>query len=300
MFTIGGDQLNVDRPSYFSILTADVRYSKNLTAEEKILFSEITALSNKSGWCFATNIYFAKLYNTTERTISRRINSLKEFGFIEVINDRSTGFKRHIKPVLNPSDRVINGDEIPRQDCPPPVDKSVYPPRQVCLPPLDKSVHHNNTSINNKYNNKSLIGESEVRKVIRHLNSKSPNFDIEDDDEIAVGLIFQRTESGIAVEDLMLIVDFKHTMWNGTDTYQYMTVNTLFGERHFKKYLNEAKSWEKNGRPEKLNVKKQSNTNKGKSAFSNQRSKANLGKLVKANRMADRREVNESSTTRSS
>lgn len=41
--------------NYFSILTADVRYSKEINDSEKILFSEITALSNKFGFCYATN-----------------------------------------------------------------------------------------------------------------------------------------------------------------------------------------------------------------------------------------------------
>ena len=49
-------------PNYFGILPANVRYDKRLKPMEKILYTEITALSNAKGYCYATNSYFAKLY----------------------------------------------------------------------------------------------------------------------------------------------------------------------------------------------------------------------------------------------
>ena len=50
-----------DQPSYYSIITANVRYDNRLTDSEKLLFAEITSLSNKYGYCTASNNYFAKL-----------------------------------------------------------------------------------------------------------------------------------------------------------------------------------------------------------------------------------------------
>ncbi|MCT7677542.1 MAG: hypothetical protein N4R78_01375 [Lactobacillus iners] len=44
-------ELEQQQPGYYSILSASVRYDKDLNANEKILFSEITALSNKYGYC---------------------------------------------------------------------------------------------------------------------------------------------------------------------------------------------------------------------------------------------------------
>ena len=46
-------------PNYFGILPANVRYDKRLKPMEKILYTEITALANKKGYCYATNSYFA-------------------------------------------------------------------------------------------------------------------------------------------------------------------------------------------------------------------------------------------------
>ena len=37
----------VDNPSFYAILPADVRYAEDLTSLQKILYAEITALTNK-------------------------------------------------------------------------------------------------------------------------------------------------------------------------------------------------------------------------------------------------------------
>ena len=42
-----------EQPSFYSILPTVVRYDTRLTDSEKIFFSEITALSNKYGYCTA-------------------------------------------------------------------------------------------------------------------------------------------------------------------------------------------------------------------------------------------------------
>jgi len=48
------------------------------------MYGEITSLSNKDGYCWAKNKYFAELYEVTKTTISRWINQLREKGYIKV------------------------------------------------------------------------------------------------------------------------------------------------------------------------------------------------------------------------
>lgn len=96
--------MNNEQPNYYSIITANVRYDRELKANEKLLFSEITALANKSGYCTATNGYFAPLYDVTKTTISNWINDLKEKGYVKVFFQKNGKqiIGRKIYPVMDP------------------------------------------------------------------------------------------------------------------------------------------------------------------------------------------------------
>jgi len=72
------------KPNYYAIIPATVRYSK-LKPHAKLLYGEITALASKEGYCFASNRYFANLYEVTKNTISSWISDLKKEGFITVM-----------------------------------------------------------------------------------------------------------------------------------------------------------------------------------------------------------------------
>jgi len=82
------------RPNYYSIIPASVRYDENLKPNEKLLYGEISALSNKFGYCFANNDYFAELFNSKHRTIRGWIKSLEDGGHIYRAYDESN--KRRI------------------------------------------------------------------------------------------------------------------------------------------------------------------------------------------------------------
>jgi len=70
--------------TYYAIIPAYVRYDKELTPNAKLMFGELTALSNDKGYCFATNKYFAELYQVSTVSISKWINQLKEKKYIKV------------------------------------------------------------------------------------------------------------------------------------------------------------------------------------------------------------------------
>lgn len=82
-----------ENPNYFAIIPANVRYS-DITPNAKLLFAEISALTNKEGYCWATNAHFAGLYSVSERIISKWIKELKDNKFIDF--KPSNGFIRKI------------------------------------------------------------------------------------------------------------------------------------------------------------------------------------------------------------
>lgn len=73
-----------EKPGFYSVTPASVRYDENLSSGAKLLYGEITALSSKEGYCWAGNAYFASLYKKDERTIRNWINALRKAGHIAV------------------------------------------------------------------------------------------------------------------------------------------------------------------------------------------------------------------------
>ena len=69
---------------YYAIIPANVRYDDSLTPNAKLLYGEITALCNERGYCWATNGYFAELYNVSKVSVSKWIGNLKDAGYISI------------------------------------------------------------------------------------------------------------------------------------------------------------------------------------------------------------------------
>lgn len=96
------DNENLERPNYYAVITADVRYAKNLSASAKLLYGEITALCNKTGTCWASNKYFSELYGVQPTRISEWVRQLAAAGFVTAkVIKSSTGSKRYIR-LTNP------------------------------------------------------------------------------------------------------------------------------------------------------------------------------------------------------
>jgi len=124
--------------NYYATIPATVRYDDELTSSEKLFYGEITALSNKHGYCFATNSYFSNLYKVSDRTIIRWINKLEGKGYINkqiIYGDNNECIERRIYLCNKMS---------------PPHDINVTTPTDTDVTtPHDINVTHNNTSINN-------------------------------------------------------------------------------------------------------------------------------------------------------
>ena len=136
----------METPTFYAVLPASVRYDSRLKAQEKILYCEITALSNVNKFCHAGNGYFSDLYGVDERTIRRWLNNLAKHGYITIEYEKQgEGQKRRIIPSDNAAADVheMSG---PDKNVRTPRTKMSDTPRQKCHPEQYKN---NNTRENN-------------------------------------------------------------------------------------------------------------------------------------------------------
>lgn len=90
----------MNKPSFYSILPAKVRYDKELKDKAKLIYSEITSLSNSDGECYALNEYFCNLYDISEATITRIMRQLKKKKLIEIEYIYKEGSKEILKRII--------------------------------------------------------------------------------------------------------------------------------------------------------------------------------------------------------
>lgn len=90
--------------SQFLMLTYDVLTDERLTDFEKILYSAITGLCRKEGYCWASNAYIAKMLNKSESRVKDSISKLVNLGYLK----REIVYKRR----KDENNKIITTKEI--------------------------------------------------------------------------------------------------------------------------------------------------------------------------------------------
>lgn len=141
--------------SYYAIIPANVRYDKDLAPNAKLLYGEITALCNEKGYCWATNKYFAELYNVSDRTIKNWISQLADKGYIQ----RSVKYREGTEEIEQrklfigrENNFTTSGNYVPD-----PRENNFTTPSENIFPV-------NNTSINNTFNNTNIYKGKKKQK----------------------------------------------------------------------------------------------------------------------------------------
>ena len=107
------------KPAFWAVLPAAVRYDEELPPNAKLLYAEISALTDQRGYCYASNEYFMRLYNLGERTIRRLLSGLQRSGYIAIADGDGGKDRRKIYAGINPlaANPAKNGRE-PGQNFP--------------------------------------------------------------------------------------------------------------------------------------------------------------------------------------
>jgi len=93
-----------EKPNYYAIIPAEVRYSKALTPNAKLLYAEITALCNMNGKCTASTEYFCRLYEVSRASIQNWLRLLEKNGYII----RDVIYRQGSKEILSRSIKLVD------------------------------------------------------------------------------------------------------------------------------------------------------------------------------------------------
>lgn len=202
------------KKSYYAIIPANVRYDKQLRANAKLLYGEITALCNEKGFCWATNSYFAELYEVSKETISRWISELVDRGYIKI----EIIYKEGTNQIINRYIR-INHEPIDEKD----------------NTPIDEKVKGNNTVINTTLNTTLDIPYVEIVNYLNHVADKNYRSSTRKTKD----LIKARWNEGFRLDDFKKVIDIKSSEWkNDQKMRKFIRPETLFGNK-FESYLNQ-------------------------------------------------------------
>lgn len=219
-----------EEPNYYAIIPANVRYDKRLIQGAKLLYGEITALSNQKGYCWATDGYFLKLYKVSKSTVQNWLKSLEDCGYIA----REVKYKEGSPEIEYRYIRIL-----------------AYPIPENRNTPIPENWTENNTSFNNTVNNtnniKPLSGNPDpipYAEIISYLNQVTgKSFK---NVETHKKLIRARWHEKAALDDFKKVIDNKSSEWLGTDMAKYLQPSTLFGNK-FDQYLNQTNTVKQKG-----------------------------------------------------
>lgn len=198
--------------AYYAVIPAIVRYDKNLPANAKLLYGEITALCNEKGFCWAGDKYFADLYGVSKTTIQNWLKALTDNKYIS----KEIKYKEGSKEILHRYIKILE-----------------YP--------IQENLRDNNTSFNNTNNNNMSSSEKiPFKKIIDHLNQVTGSrFSSKSSD--TQKHIKARWNEGNTFEDFISVIDVKNNQWkDNPEMSKYLRPSTLFSAKNFENYKGEA------------------------------------------------------------
>ena len=156
----------MEKKGYYAIIPASVRYDKRLPANAKLLYGELTALSNEKGYCWAGNDYFAGLYEVSKTSVSKWVSALRDTGYIEIQLEYAEGTKQ----ILHRYIRIVKD----------PIEDKLNTPLRKVKDPIEEKLIVNNTELilhTNNTVNKGRFTPPTLTEVIDQCNRTGANID---------------------------------------------------------------------------------------------------------------------------
>jgi len=145
----------MNKPNYYSVIPATVRYDKKLTPNAKLLYAEITSLCNMNGKCNASTKYFANLYEVSRVSVQNWLKLLENRNYIK----RSVIYKEGSKEILTRYITLINN-----------------PSKNIFTDNTNVNITNNNITYSNKRFKKPTIDEIVLYCVDRNSSVQAAEF----------------------------------------------------------------------------------------------------------------------------
>lgn len=134
-----------EKPWYYAILPATIRYAEDLTELQKLLYAEITALAQANGYCYASNSYFANLYKKTSKRISSTIQDMAKKWYLEVKQNKEWWWSREI--YLGEIKNIRKSFKIPANPIPLETDTPIPEKKEGAIPLETDTLSHSTGNI---------------------------------------------------------------------------------------------------------------------------------------------------------
>lgn len=124
--------MNNDEGNYYAIIPSYILHDKSLKPNEKLMYGQISSLTNVTGYCWAGNKVLGELLGIEPDTASRLVGNLEKAGYISrrvVRNEKNQVIKRYLAimpriPGGNPDDTAIEKPTGNKDDSTPTGNKS--------------------------------------------------------------------------------------------------------------------------------------------------------------------------------
>lgn len=251
-----------EKPWYYAILPATIRYAEDLTELQKLLYAEITALAQANGYCYASNSYFANLYKKTSKRISSTIQDMAKKWYLEVKQNKEWWWSREI--YLGEIKNIRKSFKIPANPIPLETDTPIPEKKEGAIPLETDTLSHstgniiiqdNTTSVNRveeptAHPQKNIefihwMRDTEIRGkfYISVWNEKTWSSEIMNSElkkgiydirSVAVEDFSSRVEKFVAIKDLIVMKKaekyFFFPVWDWTLQDFLKHVNKFYGE----------------------------------------------------------------------
>jgi len=229
-----------DKPNFYAILPANVRYDKDLTPFAKLIFAEINSLVNAKGFCWANDRYFQNVFDKGRATVTRSISQLREKGYIHIAHFRKNGSlkvtRREISIASFLNKECLNNESVN-------IKKNILEPKEVKLNnAIDKKEFNILSGI---YKKLYLIQSSRFPKIIRkdwdseshknecintlHLLKNKDDFTYS---QISETIKWAVIESDFWGDKLLSIVTLRKKSKNGSSKFQNIYHNKEMGSSY--------------------------------------------------------------------